>query len=68
MTITVPGVVVSSDAVIVAIRADVGEPELEFHALDDAEFDATAAVLERYPHVQPGLAELADGLLLEETR
>lgn len=79
MTITVPGIVVSDRAVLAAIRVNVGEPELELYAVDDAEFDETAAaltaaaphlirdwvdaVLTRYPHVQPGLAELAEGLL-----
>ena len=83
MTITVPGIVVSEHAVLAAIRAAVGEPELELYAVNDAEFGDTLAVLTAaaphlirdwvdavlalYPHVQPGLAELADGLLPGET-
>ena len=79
MTITVPGIVVDDRAILAAIRVNVGEPELELYAVDDAEFgdtlavltaaaphlirDWVEAVLKRYPHTQPGLAELADGLL-----
>jgi len=83
MTITVPGIVVSDHAVLTAIRVAEEDPELELYAIGDAELDdiraaLTAAaphlirdwvdaVLALYPHVQPGLAELADGLLPGET-
>jgi len=83
MTITTPGVVVSNDTVLALIRAGAGDPKLELHAITDAEFDDTHAaltaaaphlirdwvdaVLKCYPYVQPGLAELADGLLPEGT-
>ena len=78
----VPGIVISDDAVLASIRVYVGEPELEYHSVDDAEIDVSSAVLTaaaphlirdwldavlaRYPHVQPGLAELAAGLPTEE--
>jgi len=80
----VPGIVISDDAVLAAIRVYVGEPELEYHSVDDAELDVSSAVLTAaaphlirdwvrtvltlHPHVIPSmLAELADGLLPEET-
>jgi len=39
MTITVPGVVVSDEAILAAIRVNVGEPELELYAVDGVELD-----------------------------
>jgi len=79
---TVPGIVVRDEAILSSIRA-AGDPELELYDLGDYELDdiravLTAAaphlirdwvdaVLARYPHTQPGLAELANGLPTEET-
>jgi len=66
---SVPAIVIGDDAVLAAIRAAGEEPELEFHALDDAEIDDTVdvlaaagphmirdwvtAVLAQYPHITP---------------
>jgi len=84
VTSTVPDIVIGDNAILAAVRIASGDPEMDVHAVDDAEVDAAFAmssavgpylirdwvrcVLARYPHVLPGqLAELADGLLPEET-
>jgi len=70
MTSTVPDIVVSDAAALAAIRASERDPELEYHAILDIEFDDArdvvaaaaphlirdwvTAVLERYPHITPG--------------
>ena len=81
---SVPAIVIGDDAVLAAIRAAGEEPELEFHALDEAEIDDTVdvlaaagphmirdwvtAVLAQYPHITPGQLHELADGLLPEER